>query len=544
MPWQTLWKKLTKNNRQLTPNETLDFIYLRGYQDFEFFVRSFFPHYCQKPFSRMHQDFFEDEVKPMLRARRDVIAAPRGHAKTTFKALFKVIHAIVYDYEPFILIVAHSTPEAEEKVETVLQELCHNKLLQEVYGPLAPVRGQTHTKARWGKKRFVTQNGVRVMGKSRGEQLRGIRYGANRPSLMICDDIESLEGVMTYEQRHKTYDWFMKDLMKAGQTDGSTNITVIGTCLHPESLLMNLLETPGWNGRKYQAVTRFSDAKEHWKEYTVIYTNLSNPTRVKDAQAYFRVNQSAMLADTEVLWPEGDPYEQLMRMRIDEGEASFRSEKQNEPYDPDRQIFKMTEAKQFEFIIENNRLLGLRWLGGSEKVVMLDQFEKVVAFHDPAMAEKKESDYAAIVVCAKDYEGHIYVLDTWVERATPDGQIRKAFKLFDRWGFGTLYLESNNFQKLLNNVYREYQEQRPGKNMSVSCVTSHENKYKRISMMEPDIVRGHLLFSSTLPKRFMDQMTMFPTSYDDGPDALHGAWYQLRRRGGRVICHPGQSIPM
>jgi hypothetical protein len=38
-----------------------------------------------------------------------------------------------------------------------------------------------------------------------------------------------------------------------------------------------------------------------------------------------------------------------------------------------------------------------------------------------------------------------------------------------------------------------------------------------------------LLFSESIHPRLMDQLTLFPTSYDDGPDALQGAVAQLKR---------------
>ncbi|MFQ8732058.1 MAG: hypothetical protein ACLSAC_17470 [Enterocloster bolteae] len=41
-----------------------------------------------------------------------------------------------------------------------------------------------------------------------------------------------------------------------------------------------------------------------------------------------------MLKGTEVLWEEKLSYYDLMKMRIDEGEASFNSEEQNEPINP------------------------------------------------------------------------------------------------------------------------------------------------------------------------------------------------------------------
>jgi hypothetical protein len=243
--------------------------------------------------------------------------------------------------------------------------------------------------------------------------VRGLLHGHSRPSLILCDDIESLDGTLTPEQRVKTRNWFFKDVMKCGQVDGSTNITVIGTCLHPESLLCELLQSPGWATQKYQAVERFSDNEALWEQWKAIYTDLSNPNRQADAQAFYESHADALLSGTQVLWPSGESYLHLMRMRIDEGQASFYSEKQNDPLDPERQLFDMQRAKRFRITDD-----GLVWLDGSEKLVPWTALERVIAFHDPALGKKlgqhSEPDFAAIVILGQDLDGYLYALDaTW-----------------------------------------------------------------------------------------------------------------------------------
>src|SRR5262249_55002334 len=122
--WPTFSKSLELRmllqSREFDPLARKQLLYLLCYRDFELFVLVFFLGYCAFPFSSMHRDFFKAETDPARRGRREVIAAPRGHAKTTFRALFKVIHAIVYAYEKYILIIGYSTPEAEAKVKDVL----------------------------------------------------------------------------------------------------------------------------------------------------------------------------------------------------------------------------------------------------------------------------------------------------------------------------------------------------------------------------------------------------------------------------------------
>lgn len=505
-------------------------IQLICYHNFELFVRIFFNHHCGYPFSQMHRDFFQDEVNPARRGRREVIAAPRGHAKTTFKVIFKVLHAIVYGYERFILIIGHSAPEAEAKVKDILGELENNALLKAVYGSLAPVKG----KMGWSTKNFVTQNGIRVMAKSRGKQVRGLKHGQSRPTLIILDDIESPDKVLTETQRYKTRQWLEKDILKLGSVDGKANIMIIGTCLHPEALLPELLASFGWQGRKYQAVKRFSDGEGLWQQWKAIYTELGNPNRETDAQVFYEANQESMLSGTEVLWPEAESYLHLMQIKINEGQASFQSEKQNDPYDPERQIFNMEQAKRFKLVYDpGGEWIGFQFLDDSQRFVPKEHLIRLVAFHDPAMAESRDSDYAAIVVCASDCNGYLYCMDAWIEKVPPSRQIEQALSLHKKWNLDVLYLESNNFQGILQENYRVAQED--GQTLRVKAVTQHTNKEKRIASLEPLVSNGQLLFADTLNPRLMSQMSLFPTSHDDGPDALYGAVDPLWKRAGRAF---------
>jgi len=527
-----LYEHFQKTGKLENPKVLQDLLYIRAYQDFRFFATYFFSHHCKDAFSQMHVDFCQlEDLDPARRGRRDVVAAPRGNAKTTFKVLLKVLHAVVYGYEAFILIVGHSAPEAEQKVWDILSELETNERLIGVFGALAPVPGQKSGKARWGKKWFVTQNGIKVMAKSRGQQIRGLKYGAHRPSLIICDDIESPDGVLSVEQRQKTEDWFSKDLLKCGLTGGGSNITVIGTCLHPESLLNTLLQASGWDANKYQAVIRYATRQDLWEQHRALLIDLSNPQRQQAAHAFFKANEAAMLEGAEVLWPEGEPYEWLMCQRIYEGQASFNSEKQNDPHDPERQLFHMEKARKCRVEFEGQIFRRIHWLDGSGKVVEREQLQRIIAFHDPALGKKPNQksppDYAAIVVVALDYDGYYYCLDAYIEKDPPSRQIEQGIFMHQRWHFEMLYVEENGAQGLVQELYNNAASgPHP---IRVVGVNNHENKQKRISTLEPDIHNGHLLFADNLTPELSKQLTLFPTGKDDGPDALQGAVAQLKK---------------
>ncbi len=533
---QDFWTLLERVGHKSLKNQQTqnELAYWRGYCDFEFFAQWFFPHYCKQPFSKMHLDFFRDEREPERKGRREVIAAPRGHAKTTMKLILKVIHAIVYETEPYILILCQSEAEAKDRVTQILNELVTNDRLIAVYGTLAPQSVKPGQ-----KKTFITRSGIRVQAKSIGQQIRGLNFKGNRPTLVILDDVETLASAQSLPQREKMKNWFFKDVLKGGQTDGSTNYIVIGTCLHMDSLVSDLLEQPGWDSRRYQAILRFSSQETLWQKWRALLTDLSNPVRVETAQAFYRAHEIEMLEGTEVLWPEGDSYVSLMTQIVTEGLAAFNSEKQNQPYDPATQLFNMDKARRFHIDYAGKFLF---WQNDPQHVVAFSELKQIIAFHDPALGSKpgSTSDYGAIVVVGQDNQGYFYVLDCYLAKSEPSLQIEAAFSLHQKWGLKALFVEENGFQQLLRHMYHDYQKQH-GINSSLNLqgVQQTSNKVQRISTLEPDITNGHLLFATDLDPGFLRQMRLFPTDHDDGPDALHGAVFQLKQITSQKISHYG-----
>lgn len=511
----------------------------RAFRDHEFFVREFFEHHFWGDMSAMHEYFCQLESIPDRRGSNEVTAAPRGNAKTTFRVLMKVIHAIVYGYHPFIIIIGYSKAEAIDKVKDIRDELLTNEHLIEVYGKLLSPKA--------AKSDFITTNKVRVTARSKGGQVRGLKYGQSRPSYIILDDIESLESVNTPEQRMKTKTWFYKDVMGSGRPDGKSDFEVVGTILHQEGLLAELLQKPGWKGRKYQAILSWAQNQTLWEEWKAIYCALENQNAREDALKFYEANEAAMLEGVEVLWPTGETYYQLMEYTIQFGLASLYSEKQNDPYDPERQILNPDICKRFKVI----------WAGDAnwpkefqEQGFVVDcegkQYHssqlKIIAFHDPALAETNKSDYASVCVCAQDPFGYVYVLESYIRRDPPAIQIRKALDLYSRWQVDTLYMEAVGFQELLKPLYHEELKSREGR-FRIIGVDQHSNKIHRISTLEPYFSNGWLRLNQDTSPLLIDQLRLFPTTHDDGPDALQGCVERLKRPGGQIkVTNEGQFI--
>ena len=271
------------------------------------------------------------DAKQISRANgcRRAVEAPRGHAKSTNFTFKDSIHSAVYAYKHYEIILSDSSEQAEGFLSDIKTELEENAALREDFGEL---EGRV-----WKASVILLSNGVKIEALGAGKKIRGRRHKQWRPDLILCDDLENDENVNTPEQRKKLRDWFYKAVSKAGDT--YTDIVYIGTLLHYDALLANVAKNPEYEAVRYKGVISFATNTALWDAWERIFTDLENPKHKEDAEDFFKANEAEMLEGTAVLWEEKLPYYALMVMRVSEGEASFSSEIQNEPIDPENCAF-------------------------------------------------------------------------------------------------------------------------------------------------------------------------------------------------------------
>ena len=440
---------------------------------------------------------------------RSAIAAPRGHAKSTVMSLQNVLHAALYGYKRYILLVSDTEAQAVSFLDAIKNELETNERILADFGEQP---GKT-----WKTGSIVLANGCRIDAVGSGQKLRGRRNYERRPDLILCDDIENDEGVRTAEQRSKTADWFWKAVCKSG--DSYTDILVIGTILHHDSLLANLLENPGFQSRKYKAV--LSDAPSPlWGDWERLATDLTDPDREKTAHAFFYKHRREMLEGSKVLWPEKLSYYDLRLMRLTEGESAFNSEMQNQPIDPSACLFSSQWFRYFNPAEINFHATSFRFYG----------------YCDPSLGRSATSDYSAIITLAVDADtGLAYIWDADIQRRHPDRIIvdilEKERQLRRETGRGyTLFgAETNQFQWFLKEQLAR-ESARQGLYLPIQGVRSTEDKTMRVETLQPDVKNGYILFrkDQTL---LLQQLSQFPLgAHDDGPDALEGARTLARKQ--------------
>ena len=442
---------------------------------------------------------------------RLALAAPRGHAKSTVMSLQNVLHAALFGYKKYILLISDTESQATAFLDCIKTELEENEALIADFGSQ---KGKV-----WKNSVILLQNGCRIDAVGSGQKLRGRRHGARRPDLIMLDDIENDQEVLSADGRRKLERWFFGAVSKAG--DRYTDIVCIGTVLHHDSLLVHLLENPAYRSVRWQAIERFSQSPL-WEEWRGLYTNLSDERRDKRALAFFRKHRRKMLEGTKVLWPQKLPYYDLMCMMVSEGESTFWQEMQNQPQDPAACLFPR-EWLQFYDKEAMDFSTGFRFYG----------------YCDPSLGKSVDSDFSAILTLAKQEQtGLLFVLDADLQRRHPDVIIRDVLDKA-RWlrrAFGVQYTafgaETNQFQWFLKERLAA-ESAAQGVYLPITEVRAASDKVLRIQSLQPDIRNGYLRFCRDQTE-LLRQLEQFPLGrHDDGPDALEGA-VRLCKQGPRL----------
>ena len=165
----------------------------RAVKDYNFFVQTYFPHYCTDkatgqltPCASFHikaAKFILDN--PQLMA---IFMWPRGHAKSTHMGVFIPMWLKI---QPTVtlrcLALAGKSEDSAIRLLSDLQaELQYNQLYEHDFG-------RQYKAGSWAVGEFTTMDGTSFHAIGRGQSPRGLRDRQNRPDYIICDDLDDDE---------------------------------------------------------------------------------------------------------------------------------------------------------------------------------------------------------------------------------------------------------------------------------------------------------------------------------------------------------------
>lgn len=439
---------------------------------------------------------------------------PRGHAKSTFVSNVFPIHQSYYDCatdkgRKYILIISETEDLSTKFVEYINGQLKFNKKLREDLGIIMN-ESKFDNKKDTGME-FITTSGTMIRAAGMGKALRGARNGAYRPDLVILDDLESMANTNTKELREKNLHWYNSVIEPIG-VEGRTAFLYVGTMVHGNGLLPDILTRIDYTCKKYAAVLQEPDNMELWDKYCEILDDKTDEEREYKADAFYEDNKEEMDKGWETLWGSRWTYSALMKKKSTIGTKAFNSEYMNIAYDPDSQVF-----VEDNIIFYDDRDLYDEW---GRKIAM-----DIYGFWDLAVGKgNKRDDYNAIVIIGRARTtGVMYVLDAWSAKVPAHKALEVAEQKIAQWqpklfGVETIQMQYEFYRQLQENVMKH--------GLYATRIKAYNPKAKkedRIHILEPIFETGYLRLKRS-QKLLLEQLLVFPQGeHDDLPDALASA---------------------
>ncbi|MDO8654202.1 MAG: phage terminase large subunit [Undibacterium sp.] len=473
--------------------------------DYEFFARTYFPHYIKHDNAVLHDYLYKrlPELVDAPEGQHEVIAAPRGNAKSTLVTQIFTIWCVVTGRKRYPLIIMDALDQAATMLEAIKAELEFNPRLTMDY-PKASGQGRV-----WQVGTITTNNDVKIQAFGSGKRMRGLRHGPHRPDLVIGDDLENDENVRSPEQRDKLESWLKKTVLSLGPADDSMDVIVIGTILHYDSVLSRLLGNKLWKRRKFKAVIEWPHRMDLWDKWEEILLNTDDEGVA--AQAFYQERRVQMELGAIICWPAGQPLYKLMLKRARDGHSAFDSEQQNDPVSGEDAPF----ANVIQFWV--NRLNEWVFYGACDP-----SLGKSGASRDPS---------ALLIGGGNRTTGVLCVVEAKIAKRVPDKIIEDIISLQREYRCISWVVESVQFQEFLRTELVKRSALR-GVPVPATAVTPHTDKILRIESLQPHVANGLILLHPS-QTTLIEQLRHFPKAdHDDGPDALHMLWAAFVSRLG------------
>lgn len=228
---------------------------------FRMFCLIYLAHYFYRPPASFHPELMEKLSDFSL--KRLLVIGFRGSAKSTLGSMALPIYAALEhpDLYPFIIPISDTNTQAAMNIANIKTELDSNALLKNDYGVTQFKKlhdpnpePSLESDEEWQAKNMLLASGVRIMARSRGQKVRGLRHRAWRPRLVVIDDPEDVEWVKTRENRNKTDRWMRGEVMGAMDEEHG-RIIVIGNWLHEDALMARLKKLGQFTTLEFPLVT-------------------------------------------------------------------------------------------------------------------------------------------------------------------------------------------------------------------------------------------------------------------------------------------------
>jgi hypothetical protein len=187
-------------------------------------------------------------------SKKDVIALPRGHAKTTYLRL-AFVYLILYSPLQFFIYLSATHTAAAASLQVIWDYLLSDETDTVFGGPIqitkaAPGDGWYEFTILWYDAQGVSREKhviLRALGQ--GQTLRGMNLRRLRPQFAGVDDVEDETAVTTDAGYEKMKSWFDNTFMRA-MARPRFKVVQIGNLIAQKTLLNDNLLDPTWRSMR------------------------------------------------------------------------------------------------------------------------------------------------------------------------------------------------------------------------------------------------------------------------------------------------------
>ena len=452
---------------------------LRASHDLRFCGKFFFPEIFEVPYSTIHHQVFDHLDRPRT---KKAIAAPRGIGKTSIARL-KAMQAILYRKLKFVVYIGQSATHAVTQTENIKRELLSNAMVRKCFGNVKVSDTQVEgLEDEFAKAGWVAFGHTLVLPRGAGQQIRGLNWNNVRPQLYIIDDLENKDEVRNPDNRARLNTWFRSDVEKSvDRYRKNYEMVYIDTIKHEDALLVELFETPDWDG------LTLSLCDENYHSYDQNY--------MTDAELMEEVEAHRKRGNMDIFYME------YMNQPISKESASFKEENfryYNMLHIPDSLKERVLEVNDLS--LNDNKDI--------ETVVLMD----------PAKTVQMNSAESAIVAVGIDViNNRLFVRDIFHSKVYPDELYEQAFLMAVRTQARVIGVESTGLEEFIkqpftNEMLRRgvfyelvWLKARGGRN-------SQSGKEERISALVPYYRQGLIYHNHTCCPVLEQQLLSFPRS--------------------------------
>ena len=400
------------------------------------------------------------------------IIAPRGHAKSSIVGgVFPLYHIMHHEGAKLIVLVSRTQDHAIKLLGTIKDTLDYSQTFRAIYG----YWGQ-HSARQWAKSEVELKDGSMIICKGTGQQLRGIKVGSQRPTLIIVDDPEDENNTKTAEAMEQNLRWLLQSAVPSLDPKKG-KIIVIGTPQHQRCLVEVLKEMKGWNNM------------------------------------HFAPDMEKKVA----LWEEWQPIKKLQEKK-EELESIARVSVFYREYLC--QIVGYIKYHNYKLELDSDKQ---HYLVDGEETIPVNVFMGV----DPASSIRKTADYSVIMPVAVDNQNNRYILEYYRKRATPMKLAESILEYFKIYRPVKVRIESVGYQEMLRDYLRQRTEE---EKLFISGLEIKEiprsSKSSRLETMEPYFAQGKVFMKKEM-LAMKDELLLYPRGKHD--DLLDGLYYAMKK---------------